>query len=257
MIKIATWNLNSLTVRLEQLIVFLNAQAIDVIALQETKVQDAAFPLQALQGLGYEVLYAGEKSYNGVAILSRYPLSDPILSIPDFIDPQRRVLATTIEGIRVINVYVPNGGDLSSEKFTYKLNWLGALTAWIREELKRYPKLVVLGDFNIAPRDEDVFEGAESSGILVSEAERQAFAEILDLGLMDAFREYSSEKEQYTWWDYRAASFRRKRGYRIDHILISHALKNAILKMEISIEERKHSRPSDHAPVCLDLAGIH
>lgn len=253
MFKLASWNVNSLKVRLDQVLEWLDSCQVDVLAMQETKVLDEHFPTMAFINRGYHVVFAGQKTYNGVAIVSRKPLIDTMTDIPDLEDPQRRILATTVAGIRLINLYVPNGSELISEKYQYKLDWLKKVTSFIHQQLIVYPKLAVVGDFNIAPEDRDVHDPAQWVGcVLVSPAERQAFFELLGLELHDSFRNFEQE-EKFSWWDYRAAGFRRNRGLRIDHILLSNQLNVLCRKAGIDKEPRKVERPSDHAPVWVEL----
>jgi exodeoxyribonuclease-3 len=252
--KLATWNVNSLKVRLPHLLDWLAADQADVVCLQETKTEDVNFPAAALIAAGYHVNYVGQKTYNGVAIVSRYALADVAIGIPNWDDVQQRVIAATILGVRVICVYVPNGQAIGSEKYTYKLAWLQALHAYIAAQLLIYPLLTVLGDFNIAPADEDVYD-AEAWGedILVSPAERAAFVQLLDLGLVDSYRLFEQAPSSFTWWDYRMAAFRRNRGARIDHVLLSQALAQHCVSCVVDVAPRKLERPSDHAPVIATL----
>lgn len=246
---IATWNVNSLRVRLPQLAEWLAANPVHTIALQETKLEDAAFPRADIEALGYHVAASGQRTYNGVAILARAPLHDVQTGIPGFDDPQRRVLAATIDGVRVVNLYVPNGQSVGSEKYAYKLRWLGALRDWLREELARHPRLIALGDFNIAPEDRDVHDPAAWAGsVHVSEPERAALRELLALGLADSFRLFEQPPGTYSWWDYRQGAFRRNNGLRIDLLLVSDALAKACTQSVIDREPRRAERPSDHAP---------
>lgn len=254
MLKIASWNVNSLKVRLEQVIDWLESAKVDMLALQETKITDEEFPLEAFTKKGYQVSFSGQKTYNGVAVISRFPMIDILKDCPGLVDSQRRILALTIAGIRVINLYVPNGSELSSEKYTYKLEWLQKVTAFIQQQLSLYPKLVVLGDMNIAPEDRDVFDIKACEGeVLVSPLERQAFKNLLDLGLFDSFRKFTQPENSFSWWDYRAASFRRDRGLRIDHILLSKPLFEQCVNANIDKNPRATERPSDHAPVWVEL----
>ncbi|MBB71229.1 MAG: exodeoxyribonuclease III [Legionellales bacterium] len=253
--KIATWNVNSLKVRLPHVLEWAQMATPDVIALQETKLTDENFPETDITDAGFHVVYAGQKTYNGVAILSRYELTDVVTDIPDLADPQRRILAATTNGVRIIDLYVPNGASLDSDKYPYKLNWLAKVTAFIQQQLQEYPELVVLGDFNIAPADDDVHDPTEWEGhVLVSPPEREALQGIMDLGLSDSFRLFEQPEKSFSWWDYRAAGFRRNRGLRIDHILVSEALKARCKACIIDKEPRKWERPSDHAPVLADFA---
>lgn len=253
--KIASWNVNSLKVRLEQVLQWLQHHQPDVLGLQETKLTDDKFPADAFAELGYHVGFSGQPTYNGVALITKTALADPVTDIPDFDDEQRRVIAATCGSVRVINLYVVNGQEVGSDKFDYKLAWLEAVTHWIKAEIKRYPKLVVMGDFNIAPDDRDVHDPqAWHEKILCSTPERQALQRILDLGLHDSFRLFDQPEAVYSWWDYRAAMFRRGLGLRIDLVLCSDALKPACEASYIDKEPRKLERPSDHAPAVAEFA---
>ncbi|HET7307582.1 MAG TPA: exodeoxyribonuclease III [Gammaproteobacteria bacterium] len=248
--KIATWNVNSLNVRLPHVLQWLEAEQPDVLALQETKLVDDKFPHDDFEKLGYHTMCCGQKTYNGVAIASRKPLANAVRALPDFEDPQCRVLAGTIDGVRVIDVYVPNGQTVGSEKYRYKLAWLDALRHWLQAELAEYPELAIVGDFNIAPEPGDVHDPAEWEGkVLFSEPERMAFRALLGLGLKDSFRLFEQVEGSFSWWDYRAGSFRRDRGLRIDHVLASDALAARCRNVSIDREPRGWERPSDHAPV--------
>ena len=248
--QIVTWNVNSLRVRLPQLLEWLAANQPDIVALQETKVPDAEFPAAPIAAAGYQVAFNGQKTYNGVAVLAREPLSESVLEIPSFDDQQRRVLAVSCGGLRVVNLYVPNGQSVGSEKYDYKLRWLAALRAWLSAELAQYPQLVVLGDFNIAPEDRDVHDPAAWSGsVLVSEPERTALAELMQIGLSDVFRRFDQPPQSFSWWDYRAGSFRRNNGLRIDLILASTPLAPRCTGSRIDRLARGGERASDHAPV--------
>ena len=254
MLKLASWNVNSLKVRLDQVLAWLERTEVDILVLQETKLIDEQFPAQIFKDKEFHVAFSGQKTYNGVAVISKQPIQSVVTDISGFDDPQRRILAATIAGIRVINLYVPNGAAVDTDKYEYKLQWLEQVSAWIRQELKNYPLLAVLGDFNIAPEDRDVHDPEVWKGsVLVSPKERKAFSELLALGLNDSFRKFPQEAESYSWWDYRAAAFRRNRGLRIDHILLSQALNAQCLESQIDIEPRRHERPSDHAPVWVAL----
>jgi exodeoxyribonuclease-3 len=253
-VKLATWNVNSLKVRLPQLLQWCADGPADVVCLQETKLEDANFPADALAQANMQVAYAGQKTYNGVAIVSRYPLSEVQVGIPGFADEQKRVLAATVNGLRVVCVYVPNGQALDSDKYAYKLAWLNALRAWLADELKHHEKLCVLGDYNIAPEDRDVHDPAAWAGqVLVSEPERDHFRGLLDLGFRDAFRLFEQPEKSFSWWDYRAAAFRRNLGLRIDHILLSPALADKCTACVIDKTPRAWERPSDHTPVVATL----
>jgi exodeoxyribonuclease III len=250
--KIATWNVNSLKVRLPHLLEWLTANPVDVVCLQETKTEDKNFPVAELQQAGYQAAFSGQKTYNGVAILSRQPLSDVQFGIPDFDDEQKRVIAATIGEVRVVCTYIPNGQEVGSDKFEYKLKWLAALRAWLKEELARHPKLAVLGDYNIAPEDRDVYDPvAWKEHVLCSESEREAFRSLIQLGLRDAFRLFEQAEKSYSWWDYRMMAFRRNMGLRIDHILVSPALQ--CTSCIIDKAPRKLERPSDHTPVVAEV----
>lgn len=252
--KLATWNVNSLNVRLPHLLNWLITRQPDVVCLQETKVEDKNFPEQAIISAGYQVVYSGQKAYNGVAILSRLPMKDITIGMPGWEDPHQRVIAATISGIRVVCVYVPNGQSVGSEKYIYKLAWLNALNNYLAQTILRYPKLAVLGDYNIAPADEDVYDAvAWGDGVLVSAAERDAFCNLLGLGLVDSFRLFTQEPAAFTWWDYRMAAFRRNRGARIDHILVTANLAALCDSCEVDKAPRRLERPTDHAPVIITL----
>ena len=252
--KIATWNVNSMKVRLPHVLEWLAANGPDVLVLQEIKQLTEAFPTTDLREAGYESLANGQKTYNGVAVISRSAPADPVLELPDLDDPQRRVLATTIDGVRVINLYVPNGQAVGSEKYAYKLGWLATLRDFLREELARHERLVVLGDFNIAPADEDVYDAEKwGDAILCSPLERQALGELLDLGLTDVFRKFEQPEKTFSWWDYRAAGFRRNAGLRIDLILTSDAMTSRCTASYVDKEPRAWDRPSDHAPVIAEF----
>lgn len=252
--KLATWNVNSLKVRLPHVLEWLEANQPDVLCLQETKLIDSNFPLEAIRAAGYEAIFSGQKTYNGVAILSRAAMRDRVDDIPNFDDVQKRVLAATIDDVRVICVYVPNGESLVSEKFAYKLKWLDALKGWLKTELERYPRIAVLGDYNIAPEDRDVHDPKAWEGsILVSGEERDVFGEILALGFKDSFRLFDQSDKAYTWWDYRMNAFRRNMGLRIDHVLLSDALAGKCSNCKIDALPRKAERPSDHAPVIAEV----
>ncbi|MGH8109981.1 MAG: exodeoxyribonuclease III [Arenimonas sp.] len=253
--KIASWNVNSLNVRLPHLEEWLKLRQPDVVVLQETKMEDDKFPDDVLAGLGYRSVFVGQKTYNGVAILSKVSSTDMHTGIPDFADEQKRVIAATVNGIRIVNLYVVNGQDVGTEKYDYKLRWFEAIHGWLAEEIKRYPNLVVLGDFNIAPDDRDVHDPKvwNDNTILTSTAERAAYKRLLSLGLHDSFRLYNEEAGHFSWWDYRSAGFRRNLGLRIDLVLISDALKSKCKNAEIDREPRTWDRPSDHAPVWVEL----
>lgn len=253
--KLATWNVNSLKVRLPHLLDWLAREQPDVVCLQETKLEDPKFPAAELEALGWRCAYSGQKTYNGVAILSRAPAADLSLGIPGFADEQKRVIAATVDGVRVVCAYVPNGQSVDSDKYRYKLAWLEALTAWLREELARSPDLALLGDYNIAPEDRDVHDPAAWKGqVLCSEPERAAFRALQALGLKDSFRLFEQPEGAFTWWDYRMNAFKRRMGLRIDHILLGEHLAPRCKAARIDIEPRKLERPSDHAPVIAEIA---
>ncbi|MDA8384594.1 MAG: exodeoxyribonuclease III [Betaproteobacteria bacterium] len=253
--KIATWNVNSLAVRLPHLLDWLAMAAPDVVCLQETKLEDARFPLREIRDAGYpHVLASGQKTYNGVALLARTPITDGVAGIPAFPDDQKRLVGATVGGVRVIGCYVPNGQAVGSEAFAYKLRWLEALRAWIALELARNPRLVVVGDFNVAPEPRDVHDPVAWEGhVLYSPAEREAFSRLLAIGLADAFRLFEQPDHAYSWWDYRMQAFRRNRGLRIDHILVSSALVPRVRACAIERALRALDRPSDHAPVVAEI----
>ena len=254
--KIASWNVNSLNVRLPHLEQWLTDFAPAVVGLQETKMEDDRFPDGELAALGYRSVFAGQKTYNGVAIISREPATDVQIGIPGFDDEQQRVIAATVSGVRIINLYVVNGQDVGTDKYAYKMRWLEAVHTWIAAELQAHPDLVVMGDFNIAPDDRDVHDPAvwNDQHILTSAPERAALQGLLDLGLHDAFRLHHDEAGIYSWWDYRQAAFRRDLGLRIDLTLISDALKTRCVAAGIDREPRSWERPSDHAPAWVQLS---
>ena len=253
--KIASWNVNSLNVRLPHLQEWLKLRAPDVVALQETKLDDSRFPHDVLAALGYRSVFAGQKTYNGVAILSRESASDVQIGIPGFADEQKRAIAATVGGVRIVNLYVVNGQAVGSDKFAYKLDWLSKVRAFLATELQRYPQLVVLGDFNIAPADADVHDPAAwHEQVLCSTPERAALNALLELGLHDTFRLFEPAAGHYTWWDYRQGAFRRNLGLRIDLILASAGLRDRCRAAGIDRLPRTWERPSDHTPVFLELA---
>ncbi len=252
--KIATWNVNSLRVRLPQVLAWLDEHEPDVLALQETKVPDADFPAEALRDAGYHAVYSGQKAYNGVAILSREPAAQVEDAVAGLNHDQKRLLVASCHGLRVVNVYVPNGEAVGSDKYEYKLGWLEQLRGWLARELAVHPNLVVLGDFNVAPEERDVHDPKLWQGsVLFSEPERAAFRKLTGLGLADAFRLHEQPAASYTWWDYRQGGFRRNHGLRIDHILLSAALSERCAACTIDKAPRAAERPSDHAPVLAEL----
>lgn len=253
--RIASWNVNSLNVRLPHLTQWLQSFAPDVVGLQETKLEDPRFPDDALAALGYRSVFCGQKTYNGVAILSRLPMTDVTPGIAGWKDDQKRVLSATVARVRVVCVYVPNGEKIGSEKFEYKMKWLDALRTWLKDELERHPLLAVAGDYNIAPEARDVHDPAAwEDKIHFTPPEREALHELFGIGLEDSFRLFDQPERSYTWWDYRMMAFRRKMGLRIDHILLSSALAKRCTSCTIDVEPRKLERPSDHAPVTAELA---
>lgn len=250
MLTVATWNVNSLRVRLAQVLDWLEVHQPDVLALQETKLTDPEFPGEALAMAGYQAVFAGQKTYNGVAILARETPTQVVTDIPGLEDPQRRVLGASVAGLRILNLYVPNGQAVDSDKYHYKLDWLSHLQGFVEDTLARYPDLVVLGDFNIAPEDRDVHDPQAWAGkVLCSEPERTALKTLLGKGLVDTFRRFEQPADTFSWWDYRAAGFRRNRGLRIDLILASKNLAGRCRSCQVDKEPRKLERPSDHAPV--------
>jgi exodeoxyribonuclease-3 len=254
-LKLATWNVNSLKVRLPQVLDWLAQHRPDVLCLQETKLEDANFPRAELEAAGYQAAFSGQKTYNGVAILSRKPVTEVITGIPGYADPQKRVIAATLDGVRVVCGYMPNGESVESDKYRYKLEWYAALTGWLRDELQRHPKLALLGDFNIAPADADVHDPQAWAGkVLCSEPERAAFGALVALDLSDTFRQFQQPERSYSWWDYRMNAFRRKMGLRIDHILASKPLAATCTSALIDTAPRGNERPSDHAPVVAEFS---
>jgi exodeoxyribonuclease-3 len=252
--KLATWNINSLSVRLPQVLDWLAANPVDVLALQELKMTDDKFPFDAVRAAGYHAQWFGQKTYNGVALLSRAPMDQVIKNIPGFTDDMARVISATVDGIRVVGAYFPNGQAPGSDKFEYKMCWLKGLRDWIRGELVQHPKLVLMGDYNITFDDLDVWdpEGMRDQ-IHCTEEERYHLRALIALGLHDSFRLFKQPEKSYSWWDYREFGFRRNRGLRIDHILVSDALKPFIRSCAIDTIPRKNERPSDHTPVVLEL----
>lgn len=252
--KIASWNVNSLNARQEHLLAWLGSRQPDVVALQETKLEDHRFPDSEIAALGYRSVFAGQKTYNGVALLSKTPASEVQVGIPGFEDEQKRVIAASFGELRVIDLYVVNGKAVGDEKYEYKLRWLAAVQDWVAQEIARHPNLIVLGDFNIAPDDRDVHDPvAWHEQILCSTPEREALQRLCGLGLHDSFRLHSDEAGQFSWWDYRAAGFRRNLGLRIDLVLVSDALKPHVRAAGIDREPRRWERPSDHAPVWVEI----
>ncbi len=252
--KLATWNVNSLKVRLPQVLQWLESSPVDVLCLQETKLTDDKFPVAEIEAAGYQVAFTGQKTYNGVAILSRHPITEVVKNNPLFPDEQQRIISATIEGMRIVCAYVPNGQAVGSDKYDYKLRWLEALIQWLEAELQQFPSLAVLGDYNIAPADADVHDPAAwQDQILVSAPERAAFERLCAMPLADAFRLFPQAEKLYSWWDYRQMAFRRNRGLRIDHILLSPSLAQRCTACEIDKLPRKWEQPSDHTPVIATL----
>ena len=253
--KLATWNVNSLAVRLPQVLDWLQQHPVDVLVLQETKLSDDKFPAAELESAGYRVAFHGQKTYNGVALLSRGNVAAQVQkNIPGLDDEQARVIAGSVGGLRVIGAYFPNGQAPDSDKFQYKMRWLQALHDWLREQLAAHPRLVLMGDFNIAPEDRDVYDPVAWAGqIHCTPEERAHFQALLGLGFVDAFRLFEQPPKSWSWWDYRNLAFRKNQGLRIDHILVSQALQPAVQACTIDKLPRKNERPSDHAPVVVEL----
>ena len=254
MLKLASWNVNSLRVRLPHVLKWMESASIDILAVQETKVIDGLFPLESFEENGYYATYCGEKNYNGVAIISKFPITDVVKGMPGFDDTAQRVISASIAGYRVINMYIPNGAGLGTDKYDYKLSFLKYAHSFIQKQLLQYPYLAVVGDFNIAPDDRDVYDPmVMKDQILVSPLERQALVTCFDMGLHDSFRLFEQETHLFSWWDYRRAGFRRNMGFRIDLILLNAALKSYCTASKIDIGPRQWVRPSDHAPVWIAL----
>ena len=253
--KLATWNVNSLAVRLPQLLDWLAAHPVDALVLQETKLTDDKFPRAEIEAAGYQVVFHGQKTYNGVALLSRPgPAQDVVRNIPGLDDEQARVIAGTVAGVRVVGGYFPNGQAPDSDKFVYKMRWMDALHDWLASELASHPKLVLMGDFNVAPEDRDVYDPVAWAGqIHCTPEERAQFQRLVALGLVDAFRLFEQPPKSWSWWDYRNLAFRKNQGLRIDHILVSEALRSQVSTCLIDKLPRKNERPSDHAPVLVSL----
>ena len=253
--KLATWNVNSLSVRLPQLLAWLAEHPVDAIVLQETKLTDDKFPHAEIEAAGYRAQWFGQRTYNGVALLSRGESVEVVRNIPGFDDEQARVIAASTGGLRVIGAYFPNGQAPDSDKFSYKMRWLDALRGWVAQELAAHPRLVLMGDFNIAPEDRDVYDPVAWAGqIHCTPEEREHFRKLVALGLHDAFRLFEQPPKSWSWWDYRNLAFRKNQGLRIDHILVSPALRERVQACTIDKEPRRAERPSDHAPVIVTLA---
>ncbi|WP_137938891.1 exodeoxyribonuclease III [Chitinivorax sp. B] len=252
--QLATWNVNSLKVRLPQVLAWLANNPVDALCLQETKLEDHNFPRSEIEAAGYHVAFAGQKTYNGVAILSKHEIDDVQVNLPNLEDEQKRLLACTIAGVRVICAYFPNGQSLDSDKYQYKLHWLAALQDWLKVELNKYAAVALLGDYNIAPEDRDVHDPKAWEGqVLVSPPEREAFQNLLSMGMQDSFRAFEQADKSFTWWDYRMNGFKRNLGLRIDHILLSPALAERCSQCVIDVTPRHNERPSDHTPVIATL----
>jgi exodeoxyribonuclease-3 len=252
--KLATWNVNSLKVRLSQVLEFLAVHKPDAMCLQETKSEDANFPVAEINAAGYQAVFSGQKTYNGVAILSPHSPQEVTMGIAEFEDPQKRVISAVVDGVRIICVYIPNGESVESVKYVYKLDWLRRLHACMKEEIARYPRLAVLGDYNIAPEDRDVHDPKFWQGkVLFSEPEKAALKDMIALGLQDSFRLFEQPEKSYSWWDYRMNGFKRNLGLRIDHILLSPELAKACKSCTIVRDMRAKERPSDHAPLLAEI----
>jgi exodeoxyribonuclease-3 len=253
-LKLATWNVNSLAVRLPQVLDWLASHPVDGLVLQETKLTDDKFPHAEFTAAGWRVQWFGQKTYNGVALVSRNEATDLVKNIPGFDDDQARVIAGTVDGVRTIGAYFPNGQAPDSDKFVYKMRWLQALRGWVASELAVHPNLVLMGDYNIAPEDRDVYDPVAWAGqILCTPEERAHFRALIDLGLVDAFRLFEQPPKSWSWWDYRNLAFRKNQGLRIDHVLVSEGLKGRVTACSIDKLPRKNERPSDHAPVLVEL----
>ncbi|MGO4381509.1 exodeoxyribonuclease III [Pseudoduganella sp. RAF53_2] len=252
--KLATWNVNSLNVRLPHVLKWLGENPVDVLCIQETKLTDDKFPQKEIEEAGYQVVFSGQKTYNGVAILSKLPMTDIVKNNPKYPDEQQRILAATIDGIRIVCAYVPNGQAVDSDKYTYKMGWLQSFREWLAEELARNEHLAVLGDYNIAPEDRDVHDPAAWEGMVhVSPKERAALQELLGIGLHDSFRLFEQPEKSFSWWDYRMLGFQKNKGLRIDHVLLSAPLVKRCSACVVDRVPRKWQQPSDHAPVIATL----
>ncbi|MBU6468057.1 MAG: exodeoxyribonuclease III [Betaproteobacteria bacterium] len=253
--RIATWNVNSIKVRMEQVGDWLTQVKPDVLCLQELKCETDQFPKDYFSALGYDATIAGQKTYNGVAILSRHHLVDSLIGMPEFDDHQQRVVAATVNHVRVISAYCPNGESVTSDKYHYKLNWFNAFNGYLKNQIASHQKVIVLGDFNIAPADLDVYDPkAYENDVLCTDLERQAFQDLLSLGFIDAYRHCHNDLPGFTWWHYRMNAFKRKMGLRIDHALVSHSLLPELSDCQVDALPRANERPSDHAPLFVDLS---
>ena len=252
--KLAAWNVNSLNVRLPHVIEWLKTHQPDALCLQELKMEDAKFPLAAFDDIGYHAVFNGQKTYNGVAIISRSRPEDVSRDMIGYEDHQKRVIAATIEGVRVVSAYIPNGQTVESEKYQYKLQWLAALQTYMQNTIAEYGDVALLGDYNIAPDDRDVYDPKAWEGqVLCTVPERDAFRALVGLGLVDSFRLFEQAEKSFSWWDYRMNGFKRNLGLRIDHILLTTGLASRCTASIIDVEPRKLERPSDHAPVVADI----
>ncbi len=254
MFRIATWNVNSLRVRLPHVLQWLESEQPDVLALQETKLTDENFPVEDIRNAGYHVSFSGQKTYNGVATLSKTEATNVITDFPELADPQRRILCSNINNVTILNLYIPNGSEVDSEKYHYKLEWLSHLHKFTESLVNKYENVILLGDFNIAPDDRDVHDPVAWEGkVLVSQLERDAFQSLLQQSLIDCFRIFEQEENSFSWWDYRAAGFARDRGLRIDHILATDTLADLCMTCRIDKAPRGLERPSDHTPVIAEF----
>ena len=252
--KIATWNVNSLKVRLPHVLEWLKENPVDILCLQETKLTDDKFPVMEIEAAGYQTVFTGQKTYNGVAIVSRDTAKDVIKNNPLFPDEQRRLISATFGPLRIVCAYVPNGQSIESDKYRYKIEWLRSLKNWLEKEKETHPFIALLGDYNIAPEDRDVHDPVAWQGsVLVSELERTAFRALLEIDFVDAFRLFDQPEKSYSWWDYRQLAFQRNRGLRLDHILLSKALAPHCTNCTIDKLPRKWKQPSDHTPVIAEL----
>ncbi|WDU45703.1 exodeoxyribonuclease III [Taylorella equigenitalis] len=255
-LTVASWNVNSLNVRLDQVLDWLREFDVDLLCLQELKMESQKIDSSLFDSIGYGIYALGQKTYNGVALISKHPITDLVENLPNYEDPQKRLLAGTLsidkKQVRIVNVYCPNGSDLESPKFSYKMEWFSALRTYIEDQLNTNENLILTGDFNIAPKDEDIHP-KYLGPILISPQERAHFEALLDLGLVDTFRLFEQKQNSFSWWDYRQFGFKRNAGLRIDHILASSSLGKKCYKSWIDKKQRAHERPSDHAPVLAEF----